>query len=173
MRNEDVYVLISLRLALKNQLESTGNGYWTHLVELVVNANTTALFTTSPETVTHNGSTYAPVLMSIGQEEQSADGELPRMTIDVWNYRGQVFRFAKDNDLSLNDVTIRLVHTSLTNSGAEDILRMQILGAAFVDEIGRFTLGYRFNYDAEGPSVVYDRTTFPSIPFNFRNYAII
>ena len=111
--------------------------------------------------------------MLVGPIETQATGQLPTMTVDVWNFQGQAFQFAKDNDLSLNDVTVRVVNLSLTTSGAEDSIKLQILGSAFTDEIGRFTLGYDFNYDAEGPIRVYTRRTFPSIPYNFRQFAIL
>lgn len=156
---------------MKNAL--SGERAWAHLVEIEVNANTTAFFTSHPETVTHNGRTYAPVPMAIGPVEQQATGQLPTMNIDVWNFRGQAFQFAKDNDLSLNDAVIRVVNLSLTTSGAEDSIRLQILGSAFADEVGRFTLGHDFNYDAEGPRRTYNRRDFPGIPFNFRAYGII
>lgn len=123
--------------------------------------------------MTHNGRTYAPVPMAIGPVEQEATGQLPTMTVDVWNFQGQAFQFAKDNDLSLNDVVVRVVNLSLVTSGAEDSIRLQILGSAFTEEVGRFTLGHDFNYDAEGPIRVYTRRSFPSIPFNFRQFAIL
>lgn len=146
---------------------------WAHLVELVVNANTTAYLTSHPETLSYNDQTYMPFPMLIGEEQQTSDGELPRMFVDVWNIGGEVFRFAKDNDLSLNDCTIRLINTTLTTSGQDDRIKLQILGAAFVDEIGRFSLGYRFNYEAEGPGPTWNRRDYPSIPFNFKNYGIV
>lgn len=105
-------------------------------------------------------------------DEQSADGQLPQMTVDVSNFRGMALRFAKDNDLSLNDVTIRLVNTSLVSSGAEDLVRMQVLAAVFADEACRFILGFNFNYDAEGPRLTYSRNLFPSIPFNAAKFFI-
>lgn len=111
--------------------------------------------------------------MVIGAVEQQATGQLPSMTVDVWNFQGMAFQFAKDNDLSLNDVVVRLVNLSLTTSGAEDSIRLQILGSAFTDEVGRFTLGHDFNYDAEGPRRTYNRRDFRSIPFNFRQFAIL
>lgn len=111
--------------------------------------------------------------MAIGPVEQQATGQLPTMSIDVWNFQGQAFQFAKDNDLSLNDVVIRVVNLSLTTSGAEDSIRLQILGSAFTDEVGRFTLGHDFSYDAEGPRRIFSRRDFPGIPFNFRAYGII
>ena len=123
--------------------------------------------------MTHNGRTYAPVPMMIGPVEQQTTGQLPIMTVDVWNFQGQAFRFAKDNDLSLNDVTIRVVNLSLTTSGAEDSIKLQILGSAFADENARFALGHDFNYDAEGPRRTYNRRDFPSIPFNFRQFALL
>lgn len=158
-------------MALKNSLQ--GDRAWAHLVEITVNANTVAFFTSHAETVTHNGQTYAPVPMVIGPIEQQATGQLPTMTVDVWNFRGQAFQFAKDNDLSLNDVVVRIVNLSLTTSGAEDSIRLQILGSAFTEEVGRFTLGHDFNYDAEGPRRTYNRRDFPSIPYNFRQFAIL
>lgn len=162
---------VSSFTALKNQLE--GTRAWAHLVELQVNANTTAYFTTSPETLTHNGNTYMPVPMMIGEYEQSAGNELPQLTIDVFNYRGMAFQFAKDNDLTLNNVTVRLVNVSLTNSGAEDFVTLQILGSVFAGEVGRFMLGYNFNYDAQGPRRTWNRNQFPSIPYGMRHFAIV
>ena len=111
--------------------------------------------------------------MMIGPIEQQATGQLPTMTVDVWNFRGQAFQFAKDNDLSLNDVTVRVVNLSLTTSGAEDSIKLQILGSAFTEEVGRFTLGHDFSYDSEGPRRQYNRRDFPSIPFSFRQFAIL
>ena len=109
----------------------------------------------------------------VGPIEQQATGQLPTMTVDVWNFQGRAFQFAKDNDLSLNDVVIRMVNLSLTTSGAEDSIRLQILGSAFTDEVGRFTLGHDFNYDAEGPRIMWNRRDHRSIPFNFRQFAIL
>ena len=158
-------------LALKNSLE--GTRAWAHLIELEVNANTTAYFTTHSETLTHNGQVYMPIPAVIGEEAQSADGELPRLQIGVANYQGQAFKSARDNDLALNDVTIKFVNVSLTNSGDWDILKMQILGATFAEEAAQFTLGWNFNYDAEGPRRVWNRRDFPSIPFNWRRFSVI
>lgn len=142
-------------------------------MELVVNTNTTAFLCSAPDTISYNGQTYMPFPMFIGAEEQTADGQLPRMFVDVWNVGGEVLRFAKDNDLSLNDCTIRLINTTLTSSGQDDRITLQVLGAAFVDEVGRFSLGYRFSYESEGPSAVWNRRDHPSIPFSARNYALI
>ena len=142
-------------------------------MDLTVATNSVAYFTTSPETHTWNSVVYAPVPMQIGAEEQAITGELPRLTVDVWNIDGQVFRYAKDNDLSLNDVTIRLVNTLLPDSGSEAQIRLQILGVGFVGELARFTLGHSTNFDFEGPKATWNRRDFPSIPFNFRSYAII
>lgn len=111
--------------------------------------------------------------MIIGPIETQATGQLPTMTVDVWNFQGMAFQFAKDNDLSLNDVTIRVVNLSLVSSGAEDNIKLQILGSAFTEEVGRFTLGHDFNYDAEGPCRIFNRRDFPSIPLSFRSYAIL
>ena len=109
----------------------------------------------------------------IGEEVLSSDGELPRLTIGVANYKGQAFRFAKDNDLSLNNVTIKLVNVSLTNSGDWDAITMQVLGAVFSNEVGRFTLGWNFNYESTGPRRTWNRRDHPSIPFNWRRFAAI
>ena len=155
----------------KNRLE--GTRAWAHLVELTVNVNTTAYFTSHPETLTHNGNTYMPVPMAIGEYEQTGGGELPQLSIDVFNYQGMAFRFAKDNDLTLNNVTVRLVNVSLTNSGAEDFVTLNILGSAFTGEVGRFMLGYNFNYDAQGPRRTWNRNQFPSIPYGMRHFAIV
>lgn len=146
---------------------------WAHLVEVSLNVNTTAYLTTHPETLTWNNNTYMPVGMRISAEEQSGDGSLPRMQIDVANPVGSVFKFARENNLVLRDVTIRLINTSLTSSGDDTRVKMQILGSAFVEEQATFTLGFKFNFDAEGPLRVYNRRDHPMIPVNFRNYAIL
>lgn len=146
---------------------------WCHLVEIEVNASSTAYFTTHPETVTYIARTYTPVPMHIGEIEMSDAEELPQTSVDVVNLQGMAFRFAKDNDLALNDVTIRLLNTTLTNSGADDSVKMQILGSIFTNEVGRFILGRNFSYDGMGPRRVYNRVNFPSIPYNFRRFAII
>ena len=104
--------------------------------------------------------------MVVNVPEQTATGELPQMTVDVSNFKGQALRFAKDNDLALNNVTVRLINTTLTTSGQEDLVRLQILAAVFQNESARFILGYNFNYDAEGPRLTYNRRDFPAIPFN-------
>ena len=114
-----------------------------------------------------------PVPMLIGEQEQSAGGELSQMVIDVANYQGMAFRFAKDNDLTLNNATIRFVNVSLTNSGAEEFITLQVLGSVFAGEIGRFMLGYNFNYDAQGPRRTWDRNQFPSLPYAMRQFAVV
>jgi len=156
-------------IALKNSLEGQ---VWTHLIDLQVNANSTAYFTSHPETLTYNSRVYVPVPFIVGAEEQRTGGELPQLTIDVSNYTGAALRFAKDNDLSMNDVTIRLINTTLTSSGQEDSTKLQILATVFTNEVARFVLGYNFNYDAEGPRRIYNRQDFPSIPLNQRQFAI-
>ena len=141
------------------------------MIELTVNANTVAYMTTHPETLTHNGQIYFPIPAVIGEESQSIDGELPRLTVDVANYQGQAFRWARDNDLSLNNCVLKFVNVSLTNSGDWDAVTMQILGSGFSDEAARFSLGWNFNYDAAGPIRVWNRRQFPSIPFNWRRFS--
>lgn len=111
--------------------------------------------------------------MAIGEEEQSADGSLPRVFVDVSNHAGMAFRFAKDNDLSLQDVTIRMVNVAFPNSGDDARITMQILGAVFMDDVARFNLGFRFNFDAGGPRRTISRIEFPSIPQDFRQFVII
>lgn len=154
-----------------NRLE--GTRAWAHVVEISVSANSTAYFTTSPDTHVWNSNTYRPIPMSIGEEEQSADGSLPRLFVDVSNYAGQAFAFAKDNDLSLRDVTVRLVNLSFPNSGDDARITMQILGAVFYNEAARFNLGFDFNFDAEGPRNTWNRRDHPSIPISFRTYALV
>ena len=162
---------VSSFVKAKNQLE--GTDAWAHLVEIVVNANTTARFTSHAETVTWNSNVYQPVPLSIGEEEQVAGNQLPSLQVSVANFQGMAYRFAKDNDLALQDVTIRLVNTTLTASGADDSIRMQILGSVFAGEVAVFHLGFNHNYDSQGPRRTYNRTSFPTIPFNLRQWAII
>lgn len=142
-------------------------------MEIEVNANSTAFFTSHPETISWNNQLYAPVPIQISEEEQTTDMSLPQLFVDVSNFGGKAFRFAKDNDLALNDVTIRMVNLTLTQSGADARIKLQILGSAFTDEVGRFTLGFGFSLDVEGPNRTYNRRDFPSIPFEFSKYVII
>ena len=154
---------------MKNQLEDTT---WCHCVDLTINVNTTAHFTNLPDTFTYAGVTYAPVPFLVGAVDQTADGQLPSLSVDVSNFQGMALRFAKDNDLSLNDVTVRLVNPTLTVSGADDFVRMQILSAVFADEAARFNLGFNFNYDADGPRRTYNRRDFPNMPFNASKFFV-
>ena len=102
----------------------------------------------------------------VGEEEQSGEGQLAQMTVGVSNFQGMALRFAKDNDLSLNDVTIRLINTTLTVSGQDDNVKLQILSAVYTNEVAKFELGFNFNYDVDGPRQTWNRRDFPSIPFN-------
>src|SRR3990167_5177019 len=158
-------------LALKNSLDA--KGIWAHLVELVVNANTTARFCSAPDTITWNGNTYLPAPMIIGVEEQTATNEIPRLTIDVANIKGSVYKFVKDNDLSKAQTTIRLVNTTLTQSGADARIVLKVIGSAFGSEVGRFLLGHGVSFEAQGPIRTYNRRDFPGIPYNVRNFFLI
>lgn len=156
-------------IAAKNALEGQ---VWCDLIDLVVSANSTAYFTSHPETITYNNRTYMPVPMVVSLPAQSLEGELPQMTVDVANFGGMALRFAKDNNLALNDVTVRLINVSLTTSGQEDLIKLQILGAIFSNETARFILGYNFNYDVEGPRLTYNRRDYPTMPFNAGKFFI-
>ncbi len=111
--------------------------------------------------------------MTIGAEEQNSTGSLPKLVIGVSNFAGQAFRFAKENDLSTNEVTVRLVNTQLLQAGEDARVRMRILGFTFADDQARFDLGLPFDFNSEGPTRTYNRRDFPSIPFRFENYALI
>ena len=156
-------------IAAKNALEGQ---VWCDLVDLMITPTSTAYFTSHPETLVYNTQTYMPVPMVVTVPEQAAAGELPQMTVDVANFGGMALRFAKDNNLALNDVTVRLINISLTNSGQEDLVRLQILGAIFSNEMARFVLGHNFNYDVEGPRLTYNRRDFPTMPFNASKFFI-
>jgi hypothetical protein len=158
-------------IAEKNKRQ--GGGAWAHLVEVELNVNTTAYFVSNTDTATWNSNVYIPLPMRISAEEQTGDGSLPQMTIDVSNPGGLIYKAAKDNDLSLKQVTIRLVNLNLTSSGDDARVQMKILGTTFAEEIGRFTLGFGFNYDADGPKRVYNRIDHNCIPVAMRQYAII
>lgn len=158
-------------LASKNAAER--GDPWASLVELEINVNTTAYLTSHPETITWNAKTYAPVPMRIGMEEIASDGSLPRMFIDASNYGGMAFRFAKDNDLSLNDVTLRLINLANVASGSDARVKLQIKGAAFASEAVRFNLELPVNTDIEGPKRIFDRSSFKCIPHGFKNYAVV
>lgn len=157
-------------IVLKNRLEQADP--WTHLVEVTVNVNSTAFFTSHPETLTWNSQVYAPVPLVIGPEEQTSDGEMPRLSVHVANFQGMAFRFAKDNDLSLNDVVIRRINTTLTSSGDQDFQRYQILGSVFANEVAEFLLGTQMNYDSTGPRRTWNRREHPSIPVNLRKFGL-
>ena len=158
-------------IAEKNKFET--NGAWCILVELEVNANTTAYMTTHPETFTWANRVYRPIPMQIGTETINSDGSLPSLNVDCSNVGGEAFRFAKDNDLSLNDVMLRMVNTTLTTSGADARCKLQITGMFFNEEVARFNLALPINTEISGPKRVYDRSTFKSIPFGYKGYAII
>lgn len=158
-------------VALKNQLE--GPGTWVQLVELVVNPNTTARFCSAADTVTWNGNTYLPTPMIISAEEQQAVNEIPRMTVDVANIKGNAYKFMKDNDLSRARTTIRLINTTLTQSGADARVVLRVMGAAFGSEVGRFVLAHGVNFEAQGPVRTYNRRDFPGIPYNVRNFFLV
>lgn len=155
----------------KNKLESEGK--WVHLVEVVINANTTGYFTSYTDTLTYSGTTYAVLPMRISEEEQTTDGSLPSINVDISNLGGTVFDAIKNNDMILNNVTLRLINTNYLTGGDESQINMQILGAAFSEEAARFNLGFGFNVSAEGPIGTYNRRDHPSIPFSFRNFAIL
>jgi hypothetical protein len=155
----------------KNKLETYGA--WGVLLELEVNANSTAYFTTYADTFTWNSRVYRPVVLKIGTEQVASDGSLPNLNVDCANIGGEAFRFAKDNDLSLNDVVLRLVSTTQTTSGSDARIKLQVTGMAFNDEVAHFNLSLPINTEVFGPKRVFDRSTFKSIPYGFKNYALI
>lgn len=157
-------------IAAKNALEQ--GAPWAALIELTINANTTAYFTSHPETLTWNNQIYAPVPMQIGTEDLKSDGSLPSYVVDVSNYKGQTFKFAKDNDLSMNDCWIRLINTAIVTSGSDARMRLQIEGMAFNSEAARFNLGLPITTEVFGPKRTYDRYLF-KLPTGFKNYALI
>lgn len=111
--------------------------------------------------------------MQIGPETISADGSLPSLNLDCSNVGAEAFKFAKDNDLSLNDCMLRTVNTTLTTSGMDARCKLQIAGMVFNEEIARFNLSLPINTEISGPKRIYDRSTFKSIPYGFKAYAII
>lgn len=143
------------------------------MIELEINVSSTFYATTHAETLTWNSQTYRPIPGEIGEEAQNATGEIPRMFLDVTNMGGEAFRFAKDNDLSLNNVILRLINTSITTSGSDARSKWKIMGVGFNDEVARFNLSLGINPDAEGPARTYDRTTYPSIPIGFASYYVV
>ena len=158
-------------IQLKNRQETGRQGAWAQLLEVSI-PNSTVYITSHPETLSYAGNTYRPVPLAITDESQTAEGQLPSMVVNVWNYGGEVYRVAKDNDLSLRDVTIRLINT-LSSSGDEAKIKMQIRGISFSDEVASFELGWAFDLDAEGPTRTWNRRDHPGIPFNFRSFGVI
>ncbi len=163
--------LTTAYIAEKNRLET--RGAWCILVELEVNPSSTAYFTSHADTFTWNTRVYRPIPMQIGTETVAADASLPSLTVDCSNVGGDAFKFAKDNDLSLNDVMLRLVNTTLTASGTDTRCKLEVVGMTFNDEVARFNLALPINTEISGPKRVYDRSTFKSIPFGYKGYAII
>lgn len=149
-----------------------GKNVWAHLIELSVNANTTSYFCSHPETLTYAGNTYRPIPCLISEEEVDAQGTLPKMTIDVSNFGGEAYRFAKDNDLTARAVTIRTIHTTESGSGDEATIGMIILSALFANEVARFELMLPITLESEGPIRTYNRRDFPGLPVNFRQYGM-
>jgi hypothetical protein len=155
-------------VALKNRVE--GRNVWANLVEVSVNANSTAYFTSHPDTLTYIGNTYRPIPCVISEEEMDAQGTLPKMTIDVSNFGGEAYRFAKDNDLTGRSVTLRTIHTTESGSGDEAKIKMSILSAMFANEVARFDLFLPITLEAEGPVRTYNRRDFPGLPYNMRQF---
>lgn len=158
-------------IAEKNKLET--RAAWAVLLELEVNANSTFYATSHVDTVTWNSRVYQPIPMQISAEEISSDGQLPSMNVDCGNTGGKAFIFAKDNDLSLNDVTLRIINTTLSTSGSDARVKLQITGMAFNEEAARFNLSIPINTELFGPKRVFDRSTFKSIPYGYKSYAVI
>lgn len=163
--------LTTAYIAEKNRLETRGS--WCILVELEVNPSSTAYFTSHTDTFTWNSRVYRPIPMQIGPEAISADASLPSLNLDCSNVGGEAFRFAKDNDLALNDCMLRTVNTTLTTSGMDARCKLQVAGMVFNEEVARFNLSLPINTEIAGPKRIYDRSTFKSIPYGFRQYAII
>jgi len=161
--------LTSSFIALKNRLEGET---WAHLLDLEINVNTTARFTSHTETLVSSGNYYATLPFVVGAQDDRGGGELPQLQIIVSNRTGAAFQFAKDNDLSLNNVELRMINVDYPDYGAQSV-SMVIVGAVFANEVAQFILGYNFTYDAEGPRRTYNRKDFPSIPFGYRQWAII
>ncbi len=138
-----------------------------------MNPSSTAFFTSHTDTFTWNARVYRPVPFQIGTETIAADGSLPALNLDCSNVGGEAFKFAKDNDLSLNDCMLRTVNTTLTTSGMDARCKLQIAGMVFNEEAARFNLALPINTEISGPKRVYDRSTFKSIPYGFRAYALV
>ena len=154
----------------------TAGQRWIHLLEVKLDANSTAYIGSIPDTVAYNGKTYIPGSFLVGREKTTSDGSLPSLSVDVSNFGGLALKIARDYDLTLNDVTIRLVeHTMLSNVDTTDSYRivLKVISAAFTAEAARFSLGFGFNFNAVGPNGSYNRRDFVSIPYNFKQFGII
>ena len=149
---------------------------WLHLLEVQLDATSTAYLVSHPETVTYNGKTYAPYFFNVGEDKSTSNGSLPIVNVDVSNFGGLALKIARDHDLTLNDVTIRLVEQSmLSNVDTSDSykINLKVISAGFTAEAARFVLGFGFTFNAVGPNGSYNRRDFPSIPYNFSKFGII
>ena len=98
--------------------------------------------------------------------------QMPTVQVTVSNYAGIAYRFLKENDLTLQQVTIRTIHTT-SSSGDESKSRFWIRGVTFAQDVAAFELGFPFSLESEGPRRIYNRRDFPGIPFNLRAYSFI
>jgi hypothetical protein len=156
-------------IAQKNAGE--GRTAWCQLVDISL-PNSTARFTSFPETITYAGNVYMPVPMRIGEEEQATDGSLPQLSVIVANVAGLAYKFANENDMSGRRVTLRLVNTAVS-TGDDSRAVLYVRGCTFTDEVGSFELGLPFDFEAEGPRRTYNRRDFPGIPFSHRAYGLV
>jgi len=156
-------------VAWKNSQEIEGG--WCQLIDLTLPGSMVYL-TSNPETITYMGNIYCPFPISIDEERTSGDGQLPSIGLRTSNYGGLAYKFVKENDLTLQEVTIRLINT-LSSSGDEYKARYWIRSVVFANEIASFELGFPFSYEEEGPRRTWNRRDHPGIPLNLRAYSFI
>src|SRR5215468_8466574 len=121
-----------------------------HVLDITMPSTTPLRVTSYPDTVSYAGNLYAPFPLVVNEERVSGDNQLPTLSVAVSNYAGIAYRFLKENDLTHQQVTVRLIST-LSNSGDETKARFWIRGVTFAQEIENFDLGFSFNLEAEGP----------------------
>ncbi len=156
-------------IAIKNAQETLGQ--WVQLVEVSIPSSTVCL-TSFTDTITYAGKTYSPVPLTVGNERQSTDGQLPQTSISVSNFGGFAYRFVSQNDLTQREVTLRLINT-LSSSGDESKARLWIRGATFTADVATFELGLPLDFESQGPRRTYNRRDFPGIPLNLRAYSFV
>lgn len=141
----------------KNKLHQPSPWIW--LLEVSVSDTESARIANYQQNVTWNGDTYYSFPFSIGEIQQSAEGQLPTLNISVANVSREVQEILDANDgLARQKVWLRLVHADhLANADAVLEDRFTILQATANVNAVTFQLGRVDLFDLEVPRRRYSR----------------